>query len=189
MNHIRHIIKIPFINKGFDFIDLPSIFRGNTVESPVPNCFANKEPPIICYKYYKSVRSTIFNCNKLVANLDMDTKTPESLDCKYPKFCYQPAGHINTGNLKIISDSRIRSIISKGPKYKLASQIDSNKCREEIAVTLNVFCKRWCRRENVEYNALNSWKLCIFNIIEKRISFYSNNPNLLPPKPYFLSDI
>ena len=37
-------------------------------------------------------------------------------DCKDSKFCYQPAGHIVTGNLKIITDSRIRSVISKGPK-------------------------------------------------------------------------
>ena len=68
-------------------------------------------------------------------------------------------------------------------KNRLPSQIDFNKCREEIAVTLNVFSKRWCRREHVECNALNSWKISIFNIIEKRISFYSKNLNLLPPKP------
>ena len=102
---------------------------------------------------------------------------------KNSKFRYEPAGHIITGNLKIISDSRIRSIISKGPKYRLPSQIDINKCREGIAVALNEFCKRWCRREHVECNALNSWKISIFNIIENRISFYSKNPNLLPPKP------
>ena len=48
---------------------------------------------------------------------------------------------IITGNLKIISDSRIRSIISKGPKYRLPSQIDFNKCREEKAVALNEFYK------------------------------------------------
>ena len=183
MNHIRHFIKIPFINKGIDFIDLPSIFRDNTVESSIPDYFENKEPPIICYKYNKPIRSTIFNFNKLVAYLDIDTKTPDSLDCKNSKFCYEPAGHIITGNLKIISDSRICSIISKGPKYRLPSQIDFNKCREEIAVALNEFCKRWCRREHVECNALNSWKISIFNIIEKRISFYSKNLNLLPPKP------
>ena len=101
----------------------------------------------------------------------------------HSKFCYEPAGHIITGNLKIISDSRIRSIISKGPKYRLPSQIDLNKCREEIAVALDEFCKRWCRREHVECNALNNWKISIFNIIEKRISFSSKNLNLLPPKP------
>ena len=39
MNHIRHFIKIPFINKGIDFIDLPSIFRDNTVESSISNYY------------------------------------------------------------------------------------------------------------------------------------------------------
>ena len=47
INHVRHFIKIPFINKGIDFIDLPSIFRDNTVESSIPDYFENKEPPII----------------------------------------------------------------------------------------------------------------------------------------------
>ena len=78
MNHIRHFVKIPFINKGIDFIDLPSIFRDNTVESSIPDYFENKEPPIICYKYNTPLRSTIFNFNKLVANLDIDTETPDS---------------------------------------------------------------------------------------------------------------
>ena len=32
-------------------------------------------------------------------------------------------------------------------------------------------------------NALNSWKLCIFYIIEKCVSYYSYNLNLLSPKP------
>ena len=89
------------------------------------------------------------------------------------KFCYELAGHFVTENLKIVSDSRIRSIISKGPKYRLPSQIDFNKCREEIAVVLNEFCKRWCRREHDECNALNSWKISIFNIIEKNVSYFT----------------
>ena len=78
MNHIRHFIKIPFINKGIDFIDIPSIFRDSTVESSIPDYFKNKEPSIICYKYNTPIISTIFNFNKLVADLDNDTKTPDS---------------------------------------------------------------------------------------------------------------
>ena len=78
INHIRHFIKIKFINKDIDFIDLPSIFRDNTVESSIHDYFENKEPPIICYKYNKPIGSTIFNFNKLVANLDIDTHTPDS---------------------------------------------------------------------------------------------------------------
>ena len=63
-------------------VDLPSIFRDNTVDLSLPDYFENKELPIICYKYNKPIRSTIFNLNKLVADLDIDTKTPDSLDCK-----------------------------------------------------------------------------------------------------------
>ena len=48
-----------------------------------------------------------------------------------------------TGNLKIISDSRIRYIVSKGEKYRFHSRIDFKKCREEIASALNDFGNRW----------------------------------------------
>ena len=46
INHIRHFIKIPFINKGIKFIDLPSIFRDNSVRSSIPTYFENTESPI-----------------------------------------------------------------------------------------------------------------------------------------------
>ena len=31
--------------------------------------------------------------------------------------------------------------------------------------------------------AMKEWKLSIFNMVDKRIKFYSQNTNLLPPKP------
>ena len=78
INHIRHFIKIPFINKGMDFIDLPSIFRDKSVQSSIANYFKNCEVPIICYKYNKPIRGAIFNFNKLVSDLDIETCTPDS---------------------------------------------------------------------------------------------------------------
>ena len=71
----------------------------------------------------------------------------------------------------MIPDSRIRNIVSKGPKYRFPSQIDFNGCREEITSALNDFGNRWCKRESVECNAMKEWKLSIFNIVDKRIMF------------------
>ena len=88
-----------------------------------------------------------------------------------------------TGNLKIISDSRIRCIVSKGPKYRFPSRTDFKKCGEEIASALNDFGNRWCKREYVEPNALQEWKVSIFKIVDKRIKFYSQNTDILTPKP------
>ena len=77
IKHIRHFIKIPFINKEMDFIDLSSIFRDKSVQSSIPNYFKNYEVPIICYKYNKPIRGSIFHFNKLVSDLDIETCNPE----------------------------------------------------------------------------------------------------------------
>ena len=54
---------------------------------------------------------------------------------------------------------------------------------QKIAASLNEFGNRWCRREHVECNALKDWKSNIFKIIDRRISLYSQNTNMLPRKP------
>ena len=87
-----------------------------------------------------------------------------------------------TVNLNVIPDARVRNIISKGPKYRFPSNIDFPKCRTAIAASLNDFSNRWCKQENVEPDALKEWKINIFKIIDTRISFYSRNTHLLPPK-------
>ena len=47
-NHKRYFIKISFINKGMDFIDLTSIFRDNSVVLSIPTYFRITETIIIC---------------------------------------------------------------------------------------------------------------------------------------------
>ena len=78
INHARHFIEISFINKDMDFIDLPGMFRDKSVQSSIPNYFKNFEVPSICYKYNKPIRGAIFNFNKLVSDLDIETCNPDS---------------------------------------------------------------------------------------------------------------
>ena len=84
--------------------------------------------------------------------------------------------------LNVIPDARVRNIISKGLKYRFPSKIDFPKCRRGMNASLNDFNNRWCKRENVEPDALKEWNINIFKIIDTRISFYSCNTHLLPPK-------
>ena len=95
---------------------------------------------------------------------------------------YPSTGHVVTGNLKIIPDSRIRNIVSKDSEDRFPSHIDFNRCREEIPSALNDFDNRWCKRESVGCNALKIWKLSIFHIVDISMNCYSHNTNLLPPK-------
>ena len=78
INHQRHFIKIPFINKGMDFIDLPSKIQDRSVTLSIPDYFQNSEPTITCYKYNKPIRHMILDFNKLVSDLDIHANTPSS---------------------------------------------------------------------------------------------------------------
>ena len=77
-NHIRHFIKIQFVNKGIEFIHLPSILKDKSVISSIPTYFENKESLIICYKYKEPIRSTVFEYNKLVTELDIENSISDS---------------------------------------------------------------------------------------------------------------
>ena len=67
-NHKRLFVTIPCINKGIEFIDLLSIYKDRSITSSISTYFQNSEPRIICYKYNKPIRNTIFNFNKLLRN-------------------------------------------------------------------------------------------------------------------------
>ena len=76
-----------------EFNELHSIFKhvkDNSVISPIPNYLNNSETPIICYKYNKPIRSTIFNFNKIVT--DIDSNIPDSWDCLNSNYLYPLQG-------------------------------------------------------------------------------------------------
>ena len=54
-----------------EFINLHSIFKDNLVISSTPKYLNNAETPFICYKNNKSIRSTIFNFNRIVTDIDL----------------------------------------------------------------------------------------------------------------------
>ena len=107
--------------------------------------------------------------------MNIDSNTPNSWNCQNYSYSYPTVWHVTTGYLNVISDTRVRNIISKGPLCRFPSNIDFPKCRIEIAVALNDFSIRWCKQESVDSDALKEWKINSIKIIVTRISFYSRN--------------
>ena len=65
-----HFVKLDFINKSIDAVNLPSILRSKSVTGTVPTYFKEKEPPIISYTYTKTIASKIFNFSSTLLDLD-----------------------------------------------------------------------------------------------------------------------
>ena len=64
-------IKIKFINKGLDLLNISNIFRDHRVISKIPQYFENLDPPLICYQYKKPIRNIIFNYNQVNSDPDV----------------------------------------------------------------------------------------------------------------------
>jgi hypothetical protein len=190
----RYRIKLSYCNKGIDLLDINGLFKNKNVEKCIPQYFQNKEPPTICYKYKQPIRNLIFNYNKVVVDDDIHENTPASCDCLNSKYCYNNVGHIITGDFKFIQNNLLRKLLYKGPKYRIASEINFDTCRTELTQALTTYCANWCKRESVGKEALVPWLLKVSSLLEKKIEFFNKNPFALPPKsititPKLINDI
>ena len=80
-----HFIKLYFLIKGTDAVNLPSILRSKSVTETVPTYFKEKEPPIISYTYTKTIASQIFNFSSTLSDLDYHQfhNNPSQCECNH----------------------------------------------------------------------------------------------------------
>ena len=154
-------LNICYHNKGIEMVNLPRILNSRYVRDAVPQFINDRVPPTISYKYTKAIGGRIFNQKKVVEELDIDRGAGNMCcDCSTSKYCYEPAGHVITGDLTIVKDAE-----SFREQNYINWNINENLCKEVIA---KYKCK-WSRKERVDIRALNEWECKVNECIEKRI--------------------
>ena len=75
----------------------------------IPAYFKDKEPPIISYQYTNTVANKLFNLSSTLSNLDITNylSNPQHCQCNTSKFCYEPHGHVITGDLMVIENVKL----------------------------------------------------------------------------------
>ena len=126
----KYKLTIPFTSKAFDFINLPKILRDNTVLKNLPPKMDKDEIPMIVHKLTEPIRATVLNYNKFVSSLDLNAfdKDKNTVPCHChefdPSYVDQHYSHILTGDLSIVKNIKLRTILSKGPKYREPTQVN-----------------------------------------------------------------
>ena len=90
-------------------------------------------------------------------------------NCESSQYVYTPAGHVVTGNLRIIEDYKLRELIMKGPSHREQNNInwDLNMrlCKEAVVR----YTKKWAYELSVDGSVLNDWKNVVLECIRKKI--------------------
>ena len=76
--------------------------------------------------YTNTVANKLFNFSFTLSNLDITNypSNPQHCQCNISKFCYEPHGHVITGDLMVIENVKLRELVAKGPKYREPNKIN-----------------------------------------------------------------
>ena len=89
-----HFIKLDFINKGNDAVNLPSFLRSKSVAETVSTYFKDKESPIISYTHTKANKISLFH-QHFQTSIIKFYNNPSQCECNDSSHLYQPYGHVS----------------------------------------------------------------------------------------------
>ena len=168
----KHFMKIKFLNKAVNVINLRALLRSTSVTNKIPVYFRDKEPPIVSYEYTSTVASKLFNFSPALSNLNVSEyfSNPQTCQCKESKFCYEPHGHVITGDLRVIENAKLRELVAKGPKYREPNRVNWKATETMFLESIDLYAKNWSEREQVELKYLSEWKDQLKELVADRIS-------------------
>jgi hypothetical protein len=154
----KNILKIHFDNKGIEKVNIQSLLH--KVNDTIPSFLSNKSPPTVIYTRTSSIGSKIFNYKDVVLDLKPTEwcATNQSCDCSKSPFMDPSHGHVMTGNLNVVANRKLRVLLSKGPSYREANNIDWGKVYICIKNGVSDYVKTWCNKESVDVRVLSEWK-------------------------------
>ena len=153
-------MKVYNHNKGIEMLHLPKIINSKIIKDTVPMFLNNSKPAMVFYTY---ISGQILNQRKVAEELDFDIRTKDMYcECGTNKYCYEPAGHVSTGDLNIIRNASLRLLIEKEPSYW-----EQNGIINDVRMLYNQVSTKMV---GVDIRAFNEWENVVNHCIERRIS-------------------
>ena len=166
-------LKLTFVNKGTDDINLSNILHDKRTCEKVPQYFQNRPPTVISYKYSNTVTAKILNFNDNVRNIGIDgfIKSPPSCDCVSSPFRYAPHGHVITWDFDIIPNEDLKQLLLKGPNYREQTSINWGYIIKLIFTATEDYARKWAKKESQETECFQDW----VQHVKQMVRYKANN--------------
>ena len=160
---------VPFQSKGIQELKLETMLKDKRLQRLLP---AELPKPIsVTYSYDIPCRSILCNYNSFVKKLTLeDAKkiTSEICQCQTSKYVYEPAGHVVTGDLTMISDQTLQEAFAKGASYRPPKTIDWNAIDRIIEDSLGKLINWLCHAQSRPINMYQPFKQRFVQLYESR---------------------
>jgi hypothetical protein len=84
-------------------------------------------------------------------------------------FIDNPAGYVITGDLKIINNTSIRDVFTKGPKYREPKSINWKHNFKILMDSVEDYARQWTKHEKEDVDTLSEWAKSVRSLKQIRI--------------------
>ena len=178
------VCKIAFSDKHIQDIDLSRIFRDKTVLSSLPSNVP-KIVPTIVYSYTKPIRNEIFNYKETMTDLNVTDfiHNYDKIDCKCDNSDFKDSfhGHILTGNLNIVKNVKLRSLLTEGPQFReIPSKTNFSKLKKDLKSQIKKFLEVWSSKYKIPIESFGAWKSKVFHLLGTKLQSIQSCPRRYP---------
>ena len=158
---------VDYVNNLLDNLSLAKIMKGNNVKRLFPVNSDGLSIPCISYRYSKCIRSTV--CNYQSAS-KCDYRNVECACGNYDNRYVDPNhGHVFTGDLSIVENQQLQSLLSKGLNFRETKKPDKNVACNSIKLSLNRYIDLLSNRLGKSADLFSPWKNEIVKEVKRKL--------------------
>ena len=90
-----------------------------------------------------------------------------SCECTSSEFCDPHHKHIISGDLRIITNQKLRKLLSKEPNYREPKMLNYHKCKLSIESSITSAIDAFAEKYNVRVESFLAWKNKILELVER----------------------
>ena len=192
----ENVCTIKFVNKGIEKLNIPQIFRHSNIIDSLPDSLQREENiPKIVMKLDRPIRNKIMNYEATVRSiqhmteddiamtLNSETNSLFPCHCQDSEYCDPHHGHVVTGDLRIVTNPKLRKLFSKGPNYRENKTINYNKCLNEIKIAVDNFIESMTSKYKLPPHSFDDWKVKVFEKVSYKIRTLKSSGRPKETKP------
>ena len=186
----RESITFSFNCKFMDKLQLKSVIADTSINDLLPDLIKTRAPLRIFYKYNSPVSLKILNYGPFLKHLTIENIRnilDKECECSSSQYYYEPLDHIVTGDLNIVENAELRTLLSYGCKYREPINLPHNEIQQSLIEHIEHFITVKSRKYALREIEFQAWKNRMLEVLRNRINFFlMNRPNYFTPKESLL---
>ena len=162
----KHFLILDFSNKLLDSINFNRILKHPDIVNLFPPVDDQSlRTPSISFRYSSTIRSKITNYRQTIE----EGINPIHCDCREYDDAYKVHDHVFTGNLNIIDNLELRSLMKKGLNFREIPAANKNKVHTSIVNSIDSYICNTSTKTNIPVINFQPWKIELLAKIDNRL--------------------